>query len=84
MNLIELQLFTSATGKTTITTQTAFHHCIFQVITAHFAHVKTSPGQLTDNPVADRIRPPFPGAAIPSVRRYIHNAYAIPYERSSY
>ena len=27
---------------------------------------------------------PFPGAAIPSVRRYIHNAYATPYERSPY
>src|SRR6218665_4137977 len=28
--------------------------------------------------------PPFPEAAIPSVRRYIHNAYATPYERSPY
>ena len=30
------------------------------------------------------IRSPFPGAAIPSVRRYIHNAYATPYEISLY
>jgi len=28
--------------------------------------------------------PPFPGAAIPSVRRYIRNAYATPYGRSPY
>jgi len=39
MNVIKLQFFfISANGQTIITAQTAFHHCTFQVITAHFVH----------------------------------------------
>jgi len=35
-------------------------------------------------PTGTEAAAPFLGAAIPSVRRYIHNAYATPYERSNY
>src|SRR6218665_1969816 len=40
-------LFTSVTGQTIITAQTAFHHCTFQVITAHFVHHCTLKQALT-------------------------------------